>query len=78
MKSKAAWAQGSIAAKHRGIISPMRSGHPEIFQNSAHDNYDEAQLDAMAAMKATIKHADIMNMLAVADDRLHSKPFGEA
>ena len=76
--------QGSLGSRlHRSqapghYIAYAQWPSAEVFQNSAHDNYDEAQLDAMAAMKATIKHADIMNMLAVADDRLHSKPFGEA
>ena len=76
--------QGSLGSRlHRSqaeghYIAYAQWPSAEVFQQSNHDNYSPEELDAMAAMKATIKHADILNMLALADDRLHSKPFKEA
>lgn len=75
--------QGSLGSRLHRSQSP---GHyiayaqwpsAQVFQNSSHDNYSPEELDAMAAMKATIKHADIQNMLAVADDRLETELFTE-
>ena len=76
--------QGSLGSRlHRSqapghYIAYAQWPSAEIFQNNNHDNYSPEELDAMAAMQATIKHADIQNMLAVADDRLKTKPFDES
>lgn len=75
--------QGSLGSRlHRGqaaghYIAYAQWPSAEVFQNNNHDNYSEEELGMMAAMQATIKQADILNMLTVADDRLHGEPFTE-
>lgn len=86
---EAAWAevtdaiyerQGSLGSRlHRGqgeglYIAYAQWPSPEAFQNNDPERYDDSQRAAIARMQETIKHADILHMLTVADDRLHQSP----